>query len=149
MDEREIFPAFRILPSTARAFLATIDQAIGQGENAAISKGKFVAHGFGRGMVPRTLKRLVQLGFVTIEPGSLHPRRANVFHLSERWRELAKAEAKALAHDCCGSRAALATEVPARQVHPRKPPPRPATVDSDSGQQETFPTAQSDPRRLR
>jgi hypothetical protein len=32
-----------------------------------------------------------------------------------------------------GSRAALAVECRRRQVHPRNPPPGPATVDSESG----------------
>jgi hypothetical protein len=94
-DEGEL-PAWKHLPSTSRFMLTVIEQAIGQGESAQFSKYDFRRRGIPLGSWLATVRRLEQLGFVTVERGSARPRVANRFRLSDRWRELDLIEARRL-----------------------------------------------------
>jgi hypothetical protein len=98
-DEREAFPAFRALSATSRAFLATVEEAIGQGASVKLSKRDFVARGISRGnswLVAKT--RLVQLKFLVVKPGVPNgiARTANVYSLSGGFRDVSEAEAQLL-----------------------------------------------------
>jgi hypothetical protein len=99
-DEHEP-AAWRVLPSGSRAVLALIGEIAGHGE-AAIPKRNFVAHGahgIGPGMVRDALIRLSRLRFIEIDRGRFGSRPvANVFRLSEGWRDISEAEAKKLVH---------------------------------------------------
>jgi hypothetical protein len=97
-DEREVFPAFRILPSTARAMLAIIERSIGQGTSVKLSKHDMVRDGIPLGSWLASKKRLAQIGFVTVEAGGPNgcARTANKYSLSGRWRDVSAADARRL-----------------------------------------------------
>jgi hypothetical protein len=100
-DEREAFAAFQVLSSTSRAFLATVEQAIGSGTSVKLSKRDFEARGISRGnswLVAKT--RLVQLGFIIVEAGGPNgcTTTANTYRLADDgWRDIGLAEARQLA----------------------------------------------------
>jgi hypothetical protein len=98
-DDREVYAAFAALSSTSRAFLATVEQAIGSGVTAKISKRDFAVRGISRGNSWSDAKtRLVRLGFIEVEAGGPNgcAKTANTYSLTDRFREIGEVEAQHL-----------------------------------------------------
>jgi hypothetical protein len=99
-DEREVFPAYAALTASSRAFLATVEGAIGRDDCARLPKRTFAVRGISLGHSWSVAKtRLVQLKFLIVEAGGPNgcARTANVYRLADGWRELDEAAAQQLA----------------------------------------------------
>jgi hypothetical protein len=111
--DRERSPAWQALPDCAKRAFYAIQREIGTGTSAKLSYPALMVDArIGRQSIPRSLKALRELGLLSIATGA---RSANVFSLSEAWREIDEDAAQRI----------VSSALPPPSQRPRPKRPRP------------------------